>query len=79
MIKRHKLRSSDKSGIIVQFAKRQRSGILSPEGGTFISPGRKPWGKVKIVTEPRAERAIVCFVILKRGILKVTVPLPPES
>ena len=32
-------------------------GILSPaywRGGKFNSPGRKPWGKVKIVTEPRA-------------------------
>ena len=29
------------------FAKRQRSEILSPEGGTFSSPGRQPWEYIK--------------------------------
>ena len=43
----------------LEFGEPQASGILSPaywRGGKFNSPGRKPWGKVKIVTEPRAER-----------------------
>ena len=43
----------------LDFGEPQASGILSPaywRGGKFNSPGRKPWGKVKIVTEPRAER-----------------------
>ena len=41
----------------LDFGEPQASGILSPaywRGGKFNSPGRKPWGKVKIVTEPRA-------------------------
>ena len=44
----------------LEFGEPQASGILSPaywRGGKFNSPGRKPWGKVKIVTEPRAERS----------------------
>ena len=43
----------------IGFGEPQASGILSPaywRGGKFNSPGRKPWGKVKTVTEPRAER-----------------------
>jgi len=43
----------------LEFGEPQASGILSPaywRGGKFNSPGRKPWGKAKIVTEPRAER-----------------------
>ena len=42
----------------LEFGEPQASGILSPaywRGGKFNSPGRKPWGKVKIVTEPQAE------------------------
>ena len=43
----------------LEFGSPTASGILSPaywRGGKFNSPGRKPWGKVKIVTEPRAEK-----------------------